>query len=290
MKSWYFNISDIKIKLSASDNEKIELSIPRFQLVDIKKEPDSDVQIYLNTIEDITDPNGTKCSSPHEHFVWINDTKVSRLSWDRFRKNPHMRIDYDLLNPNIIDCYIRQEYLAWAIREKYLWSGVGLQYILLHHEYVIFHASYIKVQERGIIFVAPSGTGKSTQAALWRKYRGAEIINGDKACIKVSEYPTVHGIPFEGTSGICKDVTCPLEGIVLLEQAKENSIMKLPAVLAIHSLFSNVFVDRSVPQEWNMALELIIKLIEKVPVYLLKCTPNERAVETLEQALSHNMN
>lgn len=285
MREWYFKIGKANLCLSTSEKSNIELYIHRFQCIDEKESSEDAVQINLQRIEDIPTPTGTKCQSPQEHPVWINGTKVSRLSWDYFRKEPHMRIDYDLLNPNKLNCYVRSEYLPWAVTEKYIWAGVGLQYILLHHNHLIFHASYIKYRGKGIIFIAPSGTGKSTQAALWEKYRNAEIINGDKACVEVSETPMVYGIPFDGTSGICKDVSCPLCGIVFLEQAKENIVAKLPSALAIQALFSNVFVDRAVHQEWNKALDLIIKLMENVPVYHLKCTPDERAVDVLEQTI-----
>ena len=288
MKSWKFCIGDIKLDILTSE-DKINLEIPNFQCADDKnrKNHEYDVQIELYLVEDITMPEGTKCQSPGEHPVWFNGTKVSRLSWDNFQKKPHMRVDYDLLDSNILKCYIRSEHLEWAIREKYLWAGVALQYILIHNHHLIFHASYIKVNEKGIIFVAPSGTGKSTQADLWKEHRGAEIINGDKACIHVSNKPTVHGIPFDGTSGICKDVSCPLAGIVVLEQAQDNSVERLRPALAISSLFSNVFVDRSVPSEWNMTLELIMKLIEYVPIYHLKCKEDEGAVHVLEEALNN---
>ena len=284
MKSWKFDIGDVRISISTSE-EEIELNVPRFRCVADVKNAHKAVQITMNTIEDIVIPESEKRPSPKEHPVWVDGTKVTRLSWDNFQKNPHMRIHYDLLEPNSLECYIRSEHLPWAIREKYLWAGVALQYILIHNQHLIFHASYIKVQDKGIIFIAPSGTGKSTQAELWEKYRGAEIINGDKACIHVKDQPTVHGVPFDGTSGICKDISCPLAGIVVLEQAKDNTVERLRSVLAIRALFSNVFVGRSIPDEWNKALELIMKLIDCVPIYHLKCTADERAVETLERVL-----
>lgn len=285
MKTWNFCIGDVKINISASEKEKIELNIPRFQCVDNTKIQDKDVQIVLHSVKDIVIPKGSKCPSPKEHPVWVENTKVSRLSWDFFRPKPHMRIDYDLLNPNRLECYVCSEYIPWATSEKYLWTAVALQYILIHNQHLIFHASYIKVHDKGIIFIAPSGTGKSTQAALWEKYRGAEVINGDKACVHVTDNPTVHGVPFDGTSGICKDVSCGLAGIVFLEQAKDNAIEQLRTASAIQALFSNVFVDRTIPYEWNKALELIMKLAECVPIYHLKCTADERAVEILEQAM-----
>ena len=47
---------------------------------------------------------------------------------------------------------------------------------------LVLHSSYIVTrQEQGILFSGPSGIGKSTQAALWQRYAGAEIVNGDRA-------------------------------------------------------------------------------------------------------------
>lgn len=290
MKKWYFHMGEIYLEFSVDDNEKIELNIPHFRHVSDMEETKQAVRIHLHTVEKLFAPEGIECHSPQDALAWTNGTKISRLGWDYFRKEPHIRTDYDLLEPKVLNCYIRSEYLPWAITEKYLWAGIALPYILLHHQHLIFHASYINNRGRGIIFVAPSGTGKSTQAALWEKYRGAEIINGDKACVKVSENPTVHGVPFDGTSGICKDVSCKLCGIVLIEQAEDNVVRTLPPAVAIQALFTNVFVDRNVRQEWNMALELIINLVENVRIFHLQCTPDERAVETLEKALNQTTN
>ena len=283
MKNWDFCIGNVGIHFEAEDTEQVAFEKLRFR----KKCPESDVCLKFHVVDEIAVPKGIKCEkSTEEHPVWRDDSRISRVSWDFFREKPHFRTDYDLMQPNILDCYIRLEDLEWAKSEKYLWTGIALPSILLHHQHLIFHASYIEHHENGIIFTAPSGTGKSTQADLWAKYRGAQILNGDKACVEVSKNPMVHGIPFEGTSGICHDRSLPLKCIVYLSQAKENSITSLTAVQTIRALFENVFVDRAVVEEWNRAFELLIQLVERVPVFHLACTPDERAVETLEQAIN----
>ena len=48
-----------------------------------------------------------------------------------------------------------------------IWNKIDLSRILLHQGGLILHASYIIWNDRGILFTAPSGTGKSTQAGLW---------------------------------------------------------------------------------------------------------------------------
>lgn len=66
---------------------------------------------------------------------------------------------------------------------------------------LVLHSSYIVTrQEQGILFSGPSGIGKSTQAALWQRYAGAEIVNGDRALVR-PDTGTVSGVFYAGTSG-----------------------------------------------------------------------------------------
>lgn len=148
-----------------------------------------------------------------------------------------------------------------------------------------FHAAYTGTPQGAILFSAPSQTGKSTQAALWAQHRGAEVLNGDKAAVRLDGAPTVHGVPFSGTSGICRNVSMPLRCIVLLSQAPENRIRRLGPSEALALLPQNAFADASVREEWQRTLSLLLDLIAAAPVYALACTPDVRAVETLEHAL-----
>ena len=197
----------------------------------------------------------------------------------------HFRTDYSLDAPELLRCCVREEYWSWATRAKYLWPGVMLNTILLHQRGLIFHASYIVSNGRAILFTAPSRTGKSTQAELWRKFRNAHVVNGDKAGVTLRGQPMAHGVPFSGTSGICENVSAPLAGIVVLSQAKENTVRRLGPSQAVAALCPNVFVDQAIAEEWALALQLLLDVAASVPVYALACTPDVRAVETLEQAL-----
>src|SRR5699024_5550442 len=50
------------------------------------------------------------------------------------------------------------------LTEKQLLTMAGFEYLMVHRKRVILHASLINFQNQGIVFSAPSGTGKSTQA------------------------------------------------------------------------------------------------------------------------------
>lgn len=65
----------------------------------------------------------------------------------------------------------------------------------------LMHGAVVAWKDQGYLFTAPSGTGKSTHLALWKKYLGdqAEVINGDKPFLKVMEDEVwVYGTPWAG--------------------------------------------------------------------------------------------
>ena len=281
MRTYQFSICGLRIRVDSEYDFNEETMGCKFQSSD----QISDVHVTLRSVQKIPNPEGTPCRSNREYPVWRNGDQISRCCWDRFRPNPHFMAEYDLHNPSEISCSVRQEYWLWATREKYLWNGIQLQYLLMHHRGMIFHASYIGYEGNGILFTAPSQTGKSTQARLWQEHLGARILNGDKAGIHLGETPMACGVPFSGTSGICENVSLPLKAVVVLSQAPENTVGRMKPIEAIQALCPNLFVDHAIGEEWQIAMRLLMDLVEQVPVYALACTPDARAVEVLHREI-----
>lgn len=168
---------------------------------------------------------------------------------------------------------------------RYMWSSVSLSQLILNGNAFFIHSSFISVDGKAILFSAASGVGKSTQAALWEKYRSAEIINGDKAGILVRDGVYACAVPFCGTSGICKNRNLPLGAIVLLEQSAKNSVRRISGTEALQRILQNIYLDLIAPNEQKTAVDLIIELLKTVPVYSLSCTADESAVAALEKTL-----
>lgn len=148
----------------------------------------------------------------------------------------------------------------------------------------LLHASWIRYADRAILFTGPSGIGKSTQAALWVKHRGAELINGDRAAV----FPTatgaqVRGIPYCGSSGVNKNQTMPLAAIVSLSQASENSITPLTGAKAFRQLWEGCSINLWNQDAIDQATQAVANTVSAVPVFHLACTPDERAVQILER-------
>lgn len=168
-----------------------------------------------------------------------------------------------------------------------LLDAANLEHMLTALGAVSLHSSFITHCGQAILFSAPSGTGKSTQAALWEQYAHAEQINGDRSVIRcVDGVWTAFGFPFAGSSGIYKNKSAPIRAIVVLRQAKDNTIERLGASEAFRLLYSETAIQRWNTQGHAAAVDLLIRLSAAVPVYRLCCTPDARAVALLQQTLS----
>lgn len=163
---------------------------------------------------------------------------------------------------------------------------LALEKILLPQDILVLHSSYIIYNNNAIVFTAPSGTGKSTQADLWKQYKGAEVINGDRSIMKLSDTAVQsYSLPFCGSSGINLDKTAPLAGIILIEQAPENSIQKCPPAQAIRKLYSECSINHWNPNAIESSFQIIEKIVERIPIYILKCTISEEAVNLVYNEL-----
>lgn len=163
---------------------------------------------------------------------------------------------------------------------------LSLETLLLHYNGFILHSSFIRWQQQGILFSAPSGTGKSTQADLWVEYEGAEIINGDRAGLRLIDGVwQAYGLPYAGSSHIYRNENAPVAAVVVLRQAKENRIRRLRAAEAIRFLYPEVTAHHWDREFVDRILNLLMELTEAVPVYLLECLPDRGAVELVKDTI-----
>lgn len=161
-----------------------------------------------------------------------------------------------------------------------------LSHLLLKNDAVIMHGAYIMVDGEAIVFSAPSGTGKSTQAELWRKKRNADVINGDRVLIRRNATGfTAGGIHYCGTSGICENVTAPLRAVVVLGQAEHNSTRSYSGSQALRRLLPECACCTDFADEAAKLVVLLTELINSVTVLGLDCLPDESAVEALAQCI-----
>lgn len=170
---------------------------------------------------------------------------------------------------------------------KTVLNTVQAEHLIALERGFVFHSSYIQVADQAILFTAPSGTGKSTQAELWRSLRSAEVINGDRSAVRRTDKGCFTcGIPFAGSSQICINKTLPLRAIVYLEQAKETTIRRLRGAEAFRRVWEGISVNVWNQDDVSRVAETLTDVLASVPVFMLSCTPDESAILALEGVLA----
>lgn len=163
---------------------------------------------------------------------------------------------------------------------------LSFEKVLLKYEGIILHSSFIKYNNYAILFSGPSGVGKSTQANLWRKFKNAKIINGDRSILRyIDNEWQVFGSPYCGSSGIYENDEAKLKVIVVLEQAKENKIEEMSVIEKYKFILSQIAVNTWNEEDMKKVTTLIENIINSVLIIKLKCLPDESAVDILHKYL-----
>ena len=151
-----------------------------------------------------------------------------------------------------------------------------LSSLLFAYGVVPFHGVLIGWNGYGILFTAPSGTGKSTHANFWKEAfpREVSIINGDKPLLRIID-GTLHGFgsPWKGKECIGDNSDIPIKAICHLQRGK-NKIISIPNVAcALEWLFDAVMIK----ERERLGVELLRwfqKAFGSVSIYDISCSMN----------------
>ena len=161
--------------------------------------------------------------------------------------------------------------------------------LLAKYDAVLLHSSRIELGGSAVVFSAPSGTGKTTQARLWAKYAGARIVSNDRTIVRrVGGRFVTSGFPVDGSEPVLDPAIIPLGALVLLRQGAENRAEQLPAGQALALLMEQTALNSRDGPGMTQALLFWSEVLAHCPVYRLTCTPDERAVRCLQKALERN--
>ena len=142
------------------------------------------------------------------------------------------------------------------------------------------HASLVEKDGFGVIFLGPSGMGKSTQAKLWEKYLGADFLIGDRPGLRRSDGKWVaFGMPWDGKDAIHRQASVPVKALIWLEQAKENRIEPMNYVQAMPVMLKQAIMPVWDDTAMDGATELMGALANEIPMYHLRCLPDEAALQ-----------
>lgn len=159
---------------------------------------------------------------------------------------------------------------------------------LLAHDVLLFHGSAIAVDGAAYLFIAPSGTGKSTHTRLWRELLGARavMVNDDKPLLHITDSGvTIYGTPWAGKHSLNRNISVPLRAVCVLERAAENRIGTISPVAAFPFLLRQSYRYESAADE-QRALGLLDLLTQQTRLYRLGCDMTPAAAELAWRTMS----
>lgn len=156
----------------------------------------------------------------------------------------------------------------------------------VRRQMVQLHCATIEDQGRGILFLGPSGIGKTTQAERWAEFRGSSIINGDVGFVQRTEREYIAwGTPWHGSSPYCLNTSVPVKALVVLKQAQENKLRELTGFEKVAEVSGSVFYPTWLEDGMDLCTDTLNHLLTDLPVYRLDNRADREAVELLAREL-----
>ena len=280
-------VAGVSIQLNGGDPDFFPRRFAQYEIA----ADNADLSVNLLRVPDITLPKG-EVIAERDGLVMIRtaDGRVCRCiignKSGKILQCVSSSADYAMCEYTLLES---RRHPSLSLTDfEYLHSGEAFANRLAYLGGLVMHGSAIAYQENGVVFSAPSGTGKSTHASLWKQFYGENVqhVNDDKPAIRFeNDVPVVYGTPWSGKTDTNTNVSVPLKAIVFLKQAPENRISPLSvedALLHIHNETVRPFYDESLGIK---VLQTAERLVQSVPVYLLECTISREAVELVKNTL-----
>jgi len=276
-----YKIAGINIKVSSD----LEFIFEKFAVFLTESKRDPELLVEITGSDSLEKPEGKLIVGKYHHVVHNQLTSGISIYNQSDSGDIIARID--------IDSAWKNAKINYNINYKYGYYGlIGPLCEILFRSKIIFyqglavHAAALNWQGKGLLFSAPSGTGKTTQAGLWKRYKNAVVLNGDHPAVRmIDDLPVVFGTPWSGSSLDHKNAYAPVTAIIILQQAIDNTIRRLTPNEAVTKLLPRCFLPYFDENMMNTAVDTFNRLLDKVPVYLLNCRPEKEAVELVCQVL-----
>ena len=184
-------------------------------------------------------------------------------------RSGQLTLNRALLEPHAPVCPL--EYPADELLfTNYLATGIGAE---LHG------CGLIDQEIGGQLLLGHSGAGKSTTAHLWRSSRRAAIISDDRIILRLDQGSVwMYGTPWHGEARFASPERAKLDRIFVLAHGDKNHILTLPKARAVGELFARSFPPFHSVCGLGNTLEFFNAVVNKVPCYEFRFTPDLTAV------------
>lgn len=150
------------------------------------------------------------------------------------------------------------------------------------------HASVIQNSGKAYLFLAKSGTGKSTHSRMWlENIEGSTLLNDDNPIVRVlpDGQIRVYGSPWSGKTPCYVNEDYPLGAFVQIRRAAENRAIPQNVVASyamIYTSSSGIKFDRTMADQLN---DTIAKVVSASRAFVLECRPDAEAAKVCYEAV-----
>ena len=206
-----------------------------------------------------------------ENFLKYISDDIPQVSFDITQKDIQFEIDY--LKGN---CTLLNAELTAILRKFYRW--------ILDYNSFLLHSALISVDNTGVAFAAPSGTGKTTHMRLWQKLLGDKltVINGDKPIVRFFDgvkYPVGYGTPWCGKERYGINSKVQIKHFCFIERSETNSCEEISPKDILNLFFKQILIPLNEPILVSKTLKLANEFLNNVTVWKIKCNMDISAAE-----------
>lgn len=284
MYEYRLKLADIKFHIRSERELDWNYSLINFRT---EAEEPADIQAWFSWDWDALRAPQKEMPGPAEARRYYEDGRTRYFFRDGLRKRTLSGTVYDD-GMHTFRCYFNEKpFLQVPTNLAGCLNSLPMMDIWAHYGALLLHAAQIAYRGKGILLTAPSGTGKTTQAKLWRDCRGAEILCNDRTIVRKTDGKWhTYASYADGTEPVRSGKIMELGALVFLRQAEQNRIKPLGIARGAACLMPQLALDPVSDRQHARARELLLDLLEDIPAFRLSCTPDERAVEMLENILA----
>lgn len=281
----------LRIRFKDSKINSFDL-LPSFTPFVIHEEKGGDV------LEIIVDDDLLPIPKADKERIRVFDTGNGDTIVDRVKGGGYQFLIKDINGYNCCLCQVNADFTQChcALNGNYFMRTFGLNNaVMLSYSFyaafrdaLLMHASLVRNNGYGYAFIAKSGTGKSTQVGMWlRTIPGCDLMNDDNPIIRIiGGAPMVFGSPWSGKTPCYRNVSAKLGAVTRIDRATTNYVERLSPTMAFSSLLPSCSSMKWDIKLYETICDVITKVVETTPIYVLHCLPNEDAAKVCYQTIS----
>lgn len=169
-------------------------------------------------------------------------------------------------------------------------NSLMLQYAFCcaSHSTLEVHASVISCNGKGYLFMAPSGTGKSTHSCRWlENIPGSSLLNDDNPIIRVMDDGSVRvfGSPWSGKTPCYKNEDYPVGALVQISRAPFNRAERLGVLDSYALIYGSSSGLKFLPSMCDALHSSFNAIVGTVPCFRMHCLPDADAAKVCYEAV-----